>query len=85
MLNTVLRIDAARIATTFALPRTTVAQRLVRARRHIRDTGIPFALPMLADLPDRRGDVLEDISGPMSSSGRCLANFWRDRAPTTLG
>src|SRR5690606_17527012 len=63
MLSTVLGIEAARIAVAFALPTTTVSQRLVRAKRRIRDAGIPFVVPSLGDVAARRAAVLEAVYG----------------------
>ena len=61
MLQTVLGLDAARIAQAFLIAPKTMGQRLFRAKTKIRSAGIPFDIPQERDLPERLGAVLEAI------------------------
>jgi RNA polymerase sigma-70 factor (ECF subfamily) len=61
MLQTVLGLDAARIAQAFLVSPAAMSQRLVRAKTKIREAGIPFALPAERELAPRLDAVLEAI------------------------
>jgi predicted RNA polymerase sigma factor len=63
MLQVVLGFDAARVARAFGMQPSAMSQRLVRAKRRIRDTGIPFRVPTMGDMPVRLPPVLEAIYG----------------------
>ena len=61
MLQVVLGLDAARIASAFLLSPSAVGQRLVRAKRSIRARAIPFAVPDVAEVGPRLSSVLDAI------------------------
>lgn len=61
MLQTVLGLEAVEIAPAFLVSPTAMAQRLVRAKRNIRESRVPFALPEAAEMPARLDAVLEAI------------------------
>ncbi|MEU4626497.1 DUF6596 domain-containing protein [Actinoplanes sp. NPDC023801] len=63
MLNTVLGFTAEQIGRAFSVPAATMATRLVRVKKRIRTTGIPFRLPDRDDLPPRMAAVLEAVYG----------------------
>jgi RNA polymerase sigma-70 factor (ECF subfamily) len=75
MLQVVLGLDAAAIASAFLLSPATMGQRLVRAKNKIRQAAIPFRIPEREELRERLDTVLDAIYV-------AFAEGWTDGAGT---
>jgi RNA polymerase sigma-70 factor (ECF subfamily) len=70
-------LETGEIAQAFLVPETTMAQRIVRAKRKLRDNHAPYRIPRAAELPDRLQAVLGAIyliytEGHTATSGPSL-------------
>lgn len=73
MLQTVLGIDAARIASAFLVSPAAMGQRLVRAKAKIRDATIPFRVPDPPEWEQRISFVLDAIYSAYTAGWESLA------------
>jgi RNA polymerase sigma-70 factor (ECF subfamily) len=96
MLQTVLGLDAARVASAFLVKPEAMTKRLVRAKAKIRATGLRFEEPPPDEWPTRLASVLEAIygaytlhwgladdadSGELASEARFLAELVASQLP----
>ena len=75
ILQVVLGLDAATIASAFLMSPMAMGQRLVRAKNKIRQAGIPFRVPERKELGERLGTVIDAIYA-------AFAEGWTDAAGT---
>ncbi len=77
ILQVLLGLDAAMIASAFLTSPAAMSQRLVRAKDKIRQAAIPFRIPDREELPGRLGAVLDAIYGAFSEG-------WTDSGGTDV-
>ena len=83
-------LETPEIARAFLVPEATMAQRLVRAKRKLRDNHAPYRIPRAAELPDRLHVVLAAVyliytEGHTASSGASLGRVDLSQEAIRLG
>jgi RNA polymerase sigma-70 factor (ECF subfamily) len=83
-------LDTPEIARAFLVPEATLAQRIVRAKRKLRDNHAPYRVPRPAELPERLHAVLATIyliytEGHTATSGESLGRVDLAREAIRLG
>ncbi|MEM9740464.1 MAG: DUF6596 domain-containing protein, partial [Pseudomonadota bacterium] len=78
MMQTVLGLDAARIASAFLIKPSAMSARLVRAKAKIKAASIPFGIPGKEAWADRLGFVLNAVYGAYSAG-------WTEALPDGAG
>jgi RNA polymerase sigma-70 factor (ECF subfamily) len=83
-------LETPEIARAFLIPEPTVAQRIVRAKRKLRDNHAPYRVPRAAELPDRLHAVLVTVyliytEGHTATSGDALTRVDLSQEAIRLG